>query len=132
MTVDRIGATEGGKTLVIFSSNRYLALTTLLRHQTAELIFESWSGLRIPKEALHLIQTAPEEGDASSAAPPSSKLVVYALVNGRTEFREVDILYEGSDYYVTRPVGTGRKVLRAGDAVITHGTGLTDGLLLEG
>lgn len=131
MTVDRIGATEGGKTLVIFSSNRYLALTTLLRHQTAELIFESWSGLRIPKQALRLVEF-PQETSDSSEASAVTKTGVYALVNGRTEFREVDILYEGSDYYVTRPVGTGRKVLRAGDAVITHGTGLTDGLLLEG
>ena len=131
MTVDRIGATEGGKTLVIFSSNRYLALTTLLRHQTAELIFESWSGLRIPKQALRLVEFTQETSDSSEASAVT-KTGVYALVNGRTEFREVDILYEGSDYYVTRPVGTGRKVLRAGDAVITHGTGLTDGLLLEG
>lgn len=132
MTVDRIGATEGGVTLVVFSSNRYLTLTTLLRHQTAELIFESWSGLRIPKQALRLVGPAQETSDSSEAASTVTKTGVYALVNGRTEFREVDILYEGSDYYVTRPVGTGRKVLRAGDAVITHGTGLQDGLLLEG
>ncbi len=57
---------------------------------------------------------------------------MYALVNGRAEFREVSIVTEGSDYYVVGPVGTGRKILRAGDTVITHGTGLQDGLLLEG
>lgn len=134
MTVDRIGATEGGKTLVVFSSNRYLTSTTLLRHQTAELIFESWSGLRIPKQALRLVEFTQESSGSSSAAPPATvnKTGVYALVNGRTEFREVAILYEGSDYYVTRSLGSGRKILRAGDTVITQGTGLQDGLLLEG
>lgn len=132
MTVDRVGATEGGKTLVIFSSNRYLALTTLLRHQTAELIFESWSGLRIPKQALRLVDVSQEADHSGEAASAASKTGVYVLVNGRTEFREADILYEGSDYYVVRPLGSGRKILRAGDAVITHGTGLQDGLLLEG
>ena len=131
MTVDRIGATEGGKTLVVFSSNRYLTLTTLLRHQTAELVFESWSGLRIPKQALRLVEFTQEASD-SGAASAVSKVGVYALVNGRTEFREADILYEGSDYYVVRPLGSGRKILRAGDSVITQGTGLQDGLLLEG
>ena len=65
MTVDRIGATEGGKTLVVFSSNRYLTLTTLLRHQTAELVFESWSGLRIPKQALRLVEFTQEEREAA-------------------------------------------------------------------
>lgn len=129
MNVDRIGPTEGERTLVVFSSNRYLTLTTLLRHQTVELIFESWSGLRIPKEALHLIQTAPE--DSSSSAAPVNKLVVYALVNGRSEQREVEIVHEGDQYYVVRPVGSGRKVLRDGDSVITAAIGLQDGLLLE-
>lgn len=132
MNVDRVGPTEGERTLVVFSSNRYLTLTTLLRHQTVELIFESWSGLRIPKEALHLIQTAPEEGSSVSAAPPANKLVVYALVNGRSEQREVEIVHEGDQYYVVRPVGSGRKVLRDGDTIITAATGLQDGLLLEG
>ena len=135
MTVDRIGATEGEVTLVVFSCSRYLTLTTLLRHQTAELIFESWDGLRIPKEALRLEEVAVEsagEGSASSQAAPARRLGVYALVNGRSEFREVSIVHEGGDYYVVRSVGTGRKVLRSGDTVIIEGTGLQDGLLIEG
>lgn len=129
MKVDRVGPTGEGKTLVVFSSNRYLTLTTLLRRQTAELVFESWSGLRIPKQALRLVEFTQEDSGEPAAV---TKTGVYALVNGRTEFREVTILYEGSDYYVVRSLGSGRKILRAGDTVITHGTGLTDGLLLEG
>ena len=133
MTVNRIGATEGGQTLVVFSCNRYLTLTTLLRHQTAELIFSSWSGLRIPKEALRLEEIAPESTSSSSvSADPVQKLGVYAMINGRSEFREVEIAYEGSDYYVVRSLGSGRRVLRSGDAVLVEGVGLQDGLRLEG
>ena len=132
MTVERIGPTEGGRTLVVFSSNRYLTLTTLLRHPTVELIFESWSGLRIPKEALHLEEIVQKDSGASSRAAVSTRTVVYALINVRTESREVAIVHEGADYYVVRPVGAGRKVLRDGDAVIIQGTGLQDGLRLEG
>lgn len=131
MTVDRIGSSEGDATLVVFSSNRYLTLTTLLRHQTAELIFESFSGLRIPKEALRLEEFFQE--DADSSAPVSVKKTgVFALVNGRSEFREVSIVTEGSDYYVVRPVGADQKILRPGDTVITQGTDLRDGMLIEG
>jgi len=131
MTVDRVGATENGVTLVVFSCNRYLALTTTLRHQTAELIFESWDGLRIPKAALRL-EEVPAEGSSSSQPATVQQVGVYALINGRSEFREVSVVHEGSDYYVVRSVGTGRKVLRSGDTVITGGTGLQDGLLIEG
>ena len=133
MEVERIGATEGGQTLVVFSSNRYLTLTTLLRHQTVELIFESWSGLRIPKEALHLVDFVQEPEEGSSAPPVTvTKTGVYAFVSGRAEFREASIVHEGDSYYVVRPVGSGRKVLRAGDTIITRATGLQDGLRLEG
>ena len=129
MTVDRIGPSQGDVTLVVFSSNRYLTLTTLLRHQTAELIFDSFSGLRVPKEALRLEEVV--NSDSSASAAPVKKSGVYAFVNGRAEFREVSIVTEGSDYYVVEPVGSGRKILRAGDTVIIHGTGLRDGMLLE-
>ncbi|MCI8303225.1 MAG: hypothetical protein HFF52_01205 [Lawsonibacter sp.] len=137
MTVDRIGPTQDGKTLVVFSSNRYLTLTTLLRHQTVELIFDSYSGLRIPKEALRLEKYQPSDSSGTSSSgtsssAESSRVGVYALINGRAEFREVSIVHEGSDYYVVSPVAAGRKLLRAGDTIITYGTGLQDGLLLEG
>lgn len=135
MNVDQIGPTEGDLTLVIFSSNRYLTLTTLLRHQTVELIFESWSGLRIPKEALRLedITTADSSADGSGASPAAAtRTVVYALVNGRVESRQIAVVHEDADYYVVRPIGTGYKVLRDGDTVITQGTGLQNGLRLEG
>ena len=131
MNVDRIGPTEGERTLVVFSSNRYLTLTTLLRHQTAELIFTRWSGLRVPKEALRLVEEELEDPETGETVQ-RSRLGVYALVNGLTEFHELTIVTEESDYYVVRPVGTGQAILRPGDEVITHGTGLQDGLLLAG
>ena len=131
MTVEQIGPTEQNKTLVVFSSSRYLILTTLLRCQTVELIFDRWSGLRIPKQALHLEEVT--RTDDKTGEPVSVQiLAVYALVNGHAELREVEIVHEGEDYYVVRSVGTGPKVLRAEDTIITEATGLRDGLRLEG
>ena len=131
MTVEQIGPTEQNKTLMVFSSSRYLILTTLLRCQTVELIFDRWSGLRIPKQALHLEEVT--RTDDKTGEPVSVQiLAVYALVNGHAELREVEIVHEGEDYYVVRSVGTGPKVLRAEDTIITEATGLQDGLRLEG
>ena len=129
MSVVHISQTEGERAVVVFSTDKYLSRTTLLRRQTAELIFDSWSGLRIPKSALRLVEeetTDEETGEVTQ----TTRLGVYALVNGRTEFKEVDVVIEGSDYYVVSPVGTGRKILRAGDEIITQATGLQDGQLL--
>ena len=129
MTVLQVGEPEGDVCTVIFSSDRYLSRTTLLRRQTAQLIFESWSGLRIPKTALRLVEETVADEETGQETT-ETRLGVYALVNRRTEFKEVEVLTEGSDYYVVSPVGTGRRVLRAGDEVITQATGLEDGQLL--
>ena len=129
MTVVQVGEPEGDQCTVVFSSDRYLSRTTLLRRQTAQLIFDSWSGLRIPKTALRLVEETVTDEETGQEAT-ETRLGVYALVNKRTEFKEVEVLTEGSDYYVVSPVGTGRRILRAGDEVITQATGLEDGQLL--
>ena len=130
MTVEHIGAAEDGQTMVVFSATRYLSDTTLLRRQRVELIFDSWSGLRIPKSALRLVEET-QEGEETGEVTTATKLGVYALVSGRTEFKEAEVIMEGSDYYVVTPVGSGRTILRAGDEIITQATGLQDGQLLE-
>ena len=130
VTVEQIGPAEGGQTLVVFSSNRYLSQITLLRHQTAELIFESWSGLRIPTAALRLLQEE-QTDEETGQVTQTTRLGVYALVAGRVTFKEVEVLTEGEDYYVVRPLGTGRDALRAGEEIITRGLDLQDGQLLE-
>lgn len=130
MQVDQVGPTEGQQTLVVFSTDRYLSQTTLLRRQTAELIFESWSGLRIPKSALHLVEETVEDQETGEPSVVT-RLGVYALVAGRTEFKEVEVITEGADYYVVHPLGSSRKLLRVGDEIITEAVGLQDGLLLE-
>ena len=130
VTVEQIGPAEGGQTLVLFSSDRYLSQITLLRHQTADLIFESWSGLRIPTAALRLLQEE-QTDEETGQVTQTTRLGVYALVAGRVTFKEVEVLTEGEDYYVVRPVGTGRDALRAGEEIITRGLDLQDGQLLE-
>ncbi len=135
MLVEQIGQAQDGKRVAVFSSERYLSRTTLLRRQTAELIFQDFTGLRVPKEALRLLEVPPEEdasaSDSSAPSKPVKKLGVYAVVNGRVEFKGAEIVVEGGDYYVVRPTENGRKTLRAGDVVVTRGTGLFEGQLLQ-
>lgn len=117
MTVERIGQEENGRCAVVFSSDRYLSQTTLLRHQSAEIIFESQTGLRVPKAALRMWTFETEEG-------PSEQMGVYVITGGRAEFKPVEILMAGSDFYVVRTVSTGRTAFRAGDQVIVNAVGL--------
>lgn len=128
--VDRIGESENGRYLVILSADRNLKETLLLRQQRVELVFERYDGLRVPKTCLHMITKTVSKPD-SSETMEESILGLYAIVSGQAEFKEVEIISEGTDYYVVRPVSGGSRALRAGDEVIVRGVGLFDGKLIE-
>lgn len=129
MRVEQISPEENGACLVIFSSDRYLSKTTLLRRQTAEIIFASYSGLRVPKEALRMVITTYMD-EETGQEQERKRLGVYTLVAGRTEFKETTVVLEGQDYYVLQSAATGSRAFRAGDEVIVRAVGLQDGLLL--
>ena len=128
MQVEQVGAAEEDQAVVVFSSDRYLEQVTLLRQQSVQVIFDSWSGLRIPKIALRSYTYVEEE---SGERVSDNRLGVYAIVGGRAEFKEVEIVTEGSDYYVVQPVSQGSDALRAGDTIVVRAVGLYDGQLLE-
>ena len=130
MRVDQVGQAEGDKSVVIFSTDRYLSQTTLLRQQTAELIFNSWSGLRIPKQALRMEKSTYTDKETGQEVQ-NNRLGVYALLGGRAEFKTVEVVTEGDDYYVVRSTTDESDALRAGDEVIVRATELYDGQLLE-
>lgn len=130
MLVEQISEAEQGRCAVVLSSERYLSETLLLRVQSAELVFSQSSGLRVPKTSLRMVpktvtneQTGEEEIE--------NILGVYAVVGGQAEFKTVEIMGEGTDYYVVQPASSGTRALRAGDEIVVRATELYDGKLLE-
>ncbi len=131
MRVEQVGQAEGDSALVVFSSDRYLSQTTLLRQQTAELIFEQLLRPAHPQGGPAHGHPEPNRSRRPARTSRTTWLGVYTLVGGRAEFKPVEILTEGADYYVVSPATEERAVLRAGDEVIVRATGLYDGKLLN-
>lgn len=129
MTVEQVNQDGQGQAVVILSTDRYLEQTTLLRRETAELIFNSRTGLRVPKSALRMV-TSTSEDEETGETTETNTLGVYVVTAGRAEFKPVTILTEGDDFYVVQSVRTDKKALRVGDEVIVQATGLYDGQLL--
>mgnify|MGYP004507963157 CR=1 FL=1 len=124
MTVEHISSPENGRVAVTFSSNRFLSDTTLLRRQTVELIFDKQTGIRVPTAAVRM-------GENGTTG-------VYVQVGVTAEFKPVDVLAQGEDYYLVKPVlpenatdKTEKKALRAGDIVIIASEDIWDGKVLE-
>jgi len=136
MTVEQIGAPENGEMAVVFSTNRHLAQTTLLRRQTVEIIFESREGLRVPKAAVRLEEktVSDETGTEKVVQQPG----VYAVVGIQAEWKPVTILAEEDDFFLVTPVfendqntNETKKALRSGDEIVVTAKNLFDGKVVK-
>lgn len=131
MRVDHLSEAENGQVCAVFSTDRYLGQTTLLRFQSAELIFNSYSGLRIPKQALHMEKYTTTD-EQTGQTTEHQMLGVYVLMAGRAEFKQVKVVTESQDFYVVNGLNaTAADTLRAGDEIIVRAVGLYDGKLMD-
>ena len=119
MQVEAVSEPENGQAAVTLSCRRYLAQTTLLRHQAADVILRTYKGLRVPSNALRVS----EEGVTG----------VYCLDGVTASFRPVAVLYQGQGYALVRPAdGTSdTRTLRVGDEVIATAGQLHDGKVIR-
>ena len=125
VTVERIGREENGRCVVVLLGDSRLAYVSLLRAQNAELILRRYEGLRIPKNALRV------NADGASG--------VYCRVGLRAYFKPVEVLWQGEDYCLVRPVTIESTIessiqlytLRVNDEVIISANDLYDGKVIE-
>ena len=129
MTVEQVGETaENGQVAVVLSSDRYLSETTLLRRQTVELVFDSQSGIRVPTQAVRVVEqtsTDPETGEETARLVTG----VYVLVGQQAEFKPVTVLAQLEDFALVEAADgvSARQALRAGDEVILSSVELSNG-----
>ena len=138
MTVDRVGPETDQGCVLILSADHDLKEITLLREQTVDLIFKRYTGIRIPKQALHM-ETVTFIDPETKTETETQVLGVYAVTGAQAQFKPVDIVREGSDYYLVAPAtgsdyfrnfssGEARlRTLRAGDEIIVTASDLYDG-----
>ena len=119
MQVVSVSAAENGQAAVTLSCRKYLAQTTLLRHQAADVILRTYEGLRVPSNALRVS----EEGVTG----------VYCLDGVTAAFRPVTVLYQGQGYALVRPAegASDTRTLRSGDEVIASAGALYDGKVIR-
>ncbi len=132
MEVESLSKADGGVVCVVFSSDKYLAETTLLRDQSADIILDTVTGYRVDKSAIHVEN---ESGDIG----------VYRLYGTQAVWVSVEILWEGEDYYLidepTEYDEEGNAVettqledarsLQDGAEIIVKGRNLYDGKVIE-
>lgn len=116
MTVYRIGEEENGRCLLILSCDRYMQEVTLLRQQSADVIFTSYTGLRVPKNAIRVVDQKPG---------------VYVAEGKTAAWKQVEILYDNGESYVVALDKSSTDNLWPGDEIIVGGKNLFDGKVVR-
>lgn len=97
--------------LVIFTSTDMNKDLVSMRKEVCDIVLDSYTGLKIPKEAVCMQDDDPG---------------VYILNGTVASFKNIEKLYEGSDYYIVKQNVTGSTSLVVNDDVIVNAKNVED------
>jgi hypothetical protein len=118
MTVKSISQAEDGQVAVVFSTNKYLTQTTQLRYQSADLVYDSTTGLRVPLSAIQVDETG-QQG-------------VYVITGTQHEWKPVNVIYRDSEFCLVESTEEGKATaLHSGDTVVVKGKNIEDGKVID-
>jgi len=143
-----ISGDEGGYRVVVFTSQKHLNLTTLLRHQNAQVIFKSYEGVRVPRSAVRVAEQplTDEKGEpvlTADGQPKTQRVTcVYCLWGNIARLKPVKVLWQEEEYILAAPdsealaafpteLARESRRLRAGDQVITAAADIYDGMVIQ-
>lgn len=117
MKVERVGKNEAGRRMLVLSGEYYMQNITLLRQQSADIVFVEYSGLRVPKEAVRV------NGDGQTG--------VYILEGINAKWKPITILHDNGESYVVLLDRSRTGNLWPGDEIIVNAKNLYDGKIME-
>ena len=97
----------------------------MLRQQRAQIVTDTVTGIRVPKEALRAEKTVLTDGELVK----SSATGVYCVVGMEARFKPVKVVYSGASFVIVQPDAADKESikLRPGEEVIVSARGLYDG-----
>lgn len=128
VTLVSVGPEENGRAVAVFRGTSYLPQLTLLRQQSAQLIFRTVEGIRVPKEAVRIVTSTTEKEDGTTATAQTTG--VYCILGKEARFKPVDVVYTGDSFVLVQAANPEDKEvlrLRPGDEIIIAARNLYDG-----
>lgn len=107
---------QDGEAVVLFKSTKMDPVFLQSRQQTVELVRETFSGIKVPREALRQVD---------------GKWGVYCLVGAISRFKPIEWTYQTDSYYLATPAISAAKGLYLYDKIIVRGKDLETGKVVN-
>lgn len=118
--------------LVILAGDRFSSSIVSMREQDINLILGSYTGLKVPKEAVRVeVQTETAEDGTETT---TSRVGVYIMSGSFARFKEIKQIYEADTYYVVKQeintISAGNSLVMQ-DLIIVQGKEIEDRKVLK-
>ena len=104
MKIERVSSPEEGRCILVLSSESFIQNAVSARSQTADLIFQDLSGLRVPKTAIYVT----EDGQSG----------VYVLEGAEAKWKPIEVLCDNGDSFIVKLDKSSTKNLWPEDEII--------------
>lgn len=112
------------KSVFIIQCSRFSEELVSHRAEKCELIKGEYHGLKVPRDAIRFVeekqQTTGESGEVAAESSSSLK-GVYILKGEQKLFKKIDVIYEGSDYVLSKAHEEDPSYLALYDDIMTEG-----------
>jgi len=132
VSIASVSEAENGRVLLVLEGDTYLSQLTLLREQSAQLIYSTVEGIRVPKEALRIVNRTRTEEDGTEKEIQVTG--VYSVVGLEAGFKPVEVLYTADHFVLVEPNPPADREgqrLRAGEEIIVTARDLYDGKVVR-
>nr|WP_297274625.1 HlyD family efflux transporter periplasmic adaptor subunit [uncultured Agathobaculum sp.] len=111
--------------LVVLSGTEFNSEMVSMRQQPVEIIIATYTGLRVPKEAVYVQETTTSDGQTNNQTG------VFILSGSFQKFKIINKLYETEDYYLVEQSATNSDMLVEQDQIIVSGKNLQNNMVVK-
>lgn len=111
--------------LVVLSGTEFNSEMVSMRQQPVEIIIATYTGLRVPKEAVYVQETTTSDGQTNNQTG------VFILSGSFQKFKIINKLYETEDYYIVEQSATNSDMLVEQDQIIVSGKNLQNNMVVK-
>lgn len=110
--------------LLVLAGTEFNSEMVSMRQQPVEIIIATYTGLKVPKEAVYVQETTTDAGVTTQDG-------VFILSGSFQKFKIINKLYETEDFYVVEQSATNSDMLVEQDQIIVSGKNLQNNMVVK-